>query len=220
MEYIDFVGHLHSRTKRDYVARVVEHNKAECAAVAKEFGHEYWDGDRRYGYGGYQYDGRWRSVAEKMVKQYKLQSGDRILDVGCGKGYLLYEFTQLVPGIEVAGVDISRYALEHAKEEVQDKLVLGQAQALPFSDGSFDLVISLGTLHNLYIYDLKQAVREICRVMRDQAYIMVESYRTEEEKANLLYWQLTCNSFFEVKEWAWLYKEWGYNGDYGFIFFE
>jgi len=220
MEYLDFVGHLYSRTKRDYVARVVANNKAECAVVAKQFGQDYWDGDRKYGYGGYSYDGRWQSVAAKMVEHYRLKPGDRILDIGCGKGYLLYELTQLVPGIEVTGLDSSRYAVENAKEEIKDKLVPGLAQEIPFPDNSFDLVVSLGTLHNLYIYDLQQAVGEISRVMKDQAYIMVESYRNEAEKVNLLYWQLTCQSFFSVEEWTWLFKEWGYSGDYGFVFFE
>ncbi|HWR39472.1 MAG TPA: class I SAM-dependent methyltransferase [Patescibacteria group bacterium] len=220
MQHIDFIGHLHNRTKRDYVARVVENDKAECAVVAKNFDREYWDGDRKFGYGGYHYDGRWRVVAEQMAAHYGLKSGDRILDVGCGKGFLLYEFTQAVPGVEVAGLDISRYGIEQAKPEVKNFLQAGLAQELPFADHSFDFVVSLGTLHNLRVFELKKAVQEISRVMKQQAYIMVESYRNEREKANLLYWQLTCESFYSVPEWEWLYREWGYAGDYGFIFFE
>ncbi|WP_026766454.1 class I SAM-dependent methyltransferase [Selenomonas ruminantium] len=220
MAYIDFISDLHKATKRDYIGRVNSADKAECAIVAKQYGYDYWDGDRKYGYGGYRYDGRWRSVAEKMVKQYNLTAGSCILDVGCGMAHLLYEFTQVVPGISVKGIDISHYALEHAKEEVRDQLQYGEAQNLPFEDSSFDLVISLATLHNLKVYDLKKAVQEIERVSKKDSYIMVESYRNDKEEMNLLYWQLTCASYYAVDEWEWLYKEWGYTGDYGFIFFE
>lgn len=221
MAYIDFVSSLHKATKRDYVGRVLEAPKAECAKKAKEYDFDYWDGDRKYGYGGYRYDGRWRSVAEKIAEHYQLKAGQSVLDVGCGKAYLLYEFTQVVPGLKVQGIDISEYAVTHAKKEVQPFLSKGKAQDLSrFTDNSFDLVISLTTLHNLYIFDLFKAVKEIQRVSKGNSYIMVESYRNEEEKANLLYWQLTCECFFTVEEWEWIYKQCGYTGDYSFIYFE
>lgn len=220
MAYIDFVSELHKATKRDYVGRVVSDDKAECAVVAKQYGYDYWDGERKYGYGGYRYDGRWRVVAEKMAKHYHLQAGQKVLDVGCGMAHLLYELTQVVPGLIVKGVDISEYVLLHAKEEIRENLQLGKAQELPFSDNEFDLVISLTTLHNLKVFDLKKAVQEIERVSKGKSYIMVESYRNDKEEVNMLYWQLTCASYYAVDEWEWLYKEWGYTGDYSFIFFE
>ncbi len=220
MAYIDFIGRVHTATARDYVQRVVEHDKAECAEVAGRFGRDYWDGDRRYGFGGYRYDGRWRAVAEAMVSHYDLAPGARILDVGCGKAFLLYEFTQVLPGVEVFGLDISRYALENAKEEVRDRLVEGHARELPWEDDSFDLVYSINTLHNLFNYDLDPAVAEIQRVGRGHRHITVESYRNESEKANLLYWQLTCRAFHTPGEWEWVWKRNGYDGDYGCIYFE
>ncbi len=220
MAYIDFVSDLHKSTKRDYIGRVNEADKAECAVIAKQYGYDYWDGNRKYGYGGYRYDGRWRSVAEKMAEHYHLQPGMKILDVGCGMAHLLYEFTQVVPGIEVTGIDISDYALEHAKEEIRDRLIKGNASKLPFKDNSFDYVFSLATLHNLKVFDLKKAIQEIQRVSTGNSYIMVESYRNDREEMNMLYWQLTCASYYSVDEWEWLYKEWGYTGDYSFIFFE
>jgi SAM-dependent methyltransferase len=218
---VDFAQTLHASTKRDYVARVVEHDKAESSAVASQFGADYWDGDRRYGYGGYRYDGRWAPLAARLVAEYGLKPGGRVLDVGCGKGYLLYELMQAVPGLEVAGLDISAYAIEHAKEELRGRLVEGSAAALPFGDDSFDLVISLGTLHNLGVGELFSALAEIDRVTvpGGNGYVMVESYRNEREKANLLYWQLTCHSFYSVEDWAWIYARLGYRGDYDFIFF-
>ncbi len=220
MAYIDFVSELHTSTKRDYIERVISDDKAECAKIAKEYGYDYWDGERKYGYGGYRYDGRWRSVAQKLADHYQLKAGKRVLDVGCGMAHLLYELTQVVPGLIVSGIDISQYALQHAKEEIRDSLQYGWAQNIPFADNEFDLVISLATLHNLKVYDLEKAVREIERVSKKSSYIMVESYRNDREEVNMLYWQLTCASYYSVDEWEWLYKKWGYTGDYSFIFFE
>jgi protein-L-isoaspartate(D-aspartate) O-methyltransferase len=220
MAYVDFVGVLHKRTHRDYLARVTEYPKAEAAKIARQFGRDYWDGDRRVGYGGMRYDGRWRVVAEAMVKHYGLKPGDRILDVGCGKGFLLYEFTVVLPGVEVAGLDISDYAIENAKEEVRSSLRVGDANSLPFEDRSFDLVISINTLHNLQCFDLDRALRELERVGRRHKYIVVESYRNEEEKTNLLYWQLTCESFHRPEGWEWWFQKTGYTGDWSFIYFE
>ena len=220
MAYVDFVMKLHRSTTRNYVARVVEYDKATCAEVAIQYGKDYWDGDRRYGYGGYQYDGRWRPIAEQMVKHYGLKAGDTILDVGCGKGFLLYEFTQAVPGVKVAGLDLSQYAIGHAKEEVKPFLRVGHAMSLPWPEQTFDFVVSITTLHNLYNYELKPALQEMERVGKRKKHVIVETYRNEREKANLLYWQLTCRSFYTPKEWEWAFKESGYTGDYSYVVFE
>ena len=220
MAYVDFLSSVHKKTQRDYLGRVNEFPKAEAARLAKQFAYDYWDGDRKVGYGGYRYDGRWKSVAEAIARHYGLKAGDRVLDVGCGKGFLLYDFTQVVPGIEVCGLDISQYAIEHAKEEVRPCLQVGSAIALPFEDASFDLVISITTLHNLYCFDLDKALREIERVGRRDKYIVVESYRNEVEKANLLYWQLTCEGFYTPEEWQWWFDHCGYGGDHSLIYFE
>lgn len=220
MAHIDFISAIHKKTQRDYLGRVNEFPKAEAAKIARQFGKDYWDGDRKFGYGGMRYDGRWRPVADSLARHYGLKAGDRVLDVGCGKAFLLYELTLAVPGLQVAGLDISQYGIEHAKEEVRSCLQVGHARRLPYPDRSFDLVISINTLHNLYCYDLDQALREIQRVGKQNRYIVAESYRNEEEKANLLYWQLTCESFYTPAEWEWWFKQCGYQGDWSFIFFE
>ena len=220
MAYVDFIMKLHKSSKRDYVERVVSYDKAECAEVAIQYGKDYWDGERQYGYGGYKYDGRWRPVAEAMAKHYGIKPGDKILDVGCGKGYLLYEFTQALPGVEIAGLDISEYAIENAKEEVKPFITAGNATSLPYEDDYFDYIISITTLHNLYNYELRKALQEIERVGKQNKHVIVESYRNEREKANLLYWQLTCRSFYTPDEWEWFMAESGYTGDYSYIVFE
>ena len=220
MPYVDFLSQLHGATNRDYLARMTEYPKAEAIKRAKEYGYDYWDGDRRFGFGGYKYDGRWRPVADALAEHYNLQPGERVLDVGCGKGFLLYELTQSVPGIEVEGVDISKYAIENSKEEIKPRLRIADANALPYDDRSFDLVISLNTLHNLYCNDLEKALKEIERVGKNDKYIVVESYRNEQEKVNMMCWVLTGECFFTPDEWQWWFKHSGYSGDHSFIYFE
>ncbi len=221
MAYVDFLTTVHTSTKRNYIQRVVEHDKARCAEIACRFDRDYWDGERHVGYGGYCYDGRWRRVAEAMVAHYGLKPGDRILDVGCGKAFLLYEFTQVLPGCEIAGIDLSSYAVENAKEEARPFLRLGDACDLScYESNSFDFVFSINTLHNLYLQSLWPALEEIERVGKNHKHITVEGYRTEAEKVNLMYWQLTCRGFHTPTEWEFLFEKTRYSGDYGLIFFE
>ena len=223
MSYIDFLSVIHKSTKRDYLARVndSEYSKAKAASLAKKWGFDYWDGDRRINYGGYRYmEGRWEKVARAMTDHYGLKAGDKILDIGCGKGFLLYDFTKVAPGIEVHGVDISDYAIEHSKEEIKDQLQISNATSLPYPDNYFDFVFSLNTFHNLHCYDLDKALKEMQRVSKQHMYICVESYRNEEEKTNLLYWQVTCEAFNTPEEWEWWFNNTNYTGDHSFIYFE
>ncbi len=215
---LNIITPLHKRTARDYVGRMTD-SKVECMKVAKQYGSDYWDGDRRYGYGGYKYDGRWEVVAKRLIEHYQLPKNARILDVGCGKAFLLYELKKLLPEAEVAGFDISEHGLADAKEEIRDNLFNYKAQdPYPYGDKEFDLVISLTTLHNLHLFELKSAVGEIERVGKNK-FIVVEGYRDDEELFNLECWALTCESFFKPQEWIWLYNEFGYTGDYEFIYF-
>ena len=223
MAYIDLLSAIHKSTQRDYLARVndVDFPKPKAAELAKQWGFDYWDGDRKICYGGYRYmEGRWEKVARAMAAHYGIKPGDKILDVGCGKGFLLFDFTKVVPGVEVYGLDISEYAIENSKEEIKGRLQVGNAIKLPFEDHSFDFVYSITTLHNLHCYDLDKALREIERVGKKNKYICVESYRNEIEKANLLYWQVTCEAFNTSEEWDWWFKQTSYTGDHSFIYFE
>jgi protein-L-isoaspartate(D-aspartate) O-methyltransferase len=215
----NFLQTIHNKTARNY-ERVSLAEKPACARVAKQFGFDYWDGDRKHGFGGYSYDGRWAPMAKRIVDHYELSPKSRILDIGCGKAFLLYEIQKLVPGISVAGIDVSEYGIATAKEEVRPSLRLGKAQKLEFETKSFDFVMSVMTLHNLYLFELADALKEISRVGKGPAYIAVEAYRTEEEKANLLSWQLTCESFFTPQEWTWAFDHFGYQGDFEFVYFE
>jgi protein-L-isoaspartate(D-aspartate) O-methyltransferase len=219
MGAVQFIQQVHQATPRNYLLRVTEADKAACAEIAKRFDKDYFDGDRTCGYGGYKYDGRWRPFAEKLIQHYGLRPGDRVLDIGCGKGFLLHDLKQAMPSLDVAGIDISSYAIEHASDDIRPLARVGSAVSLPYADQSFDLVLAINTLHNLRLPELERAFREINRVGKRHAYLVVDAYRTEREKVNLLYWQLTCECFFTPEEWKWLFDQFDYRGDYEFIYF-
>jgi ubiquinone/menaquinone biosynthesis C-methylase UbiE len=212
MREINLLGSL-PKTKRNIEKR--EQGKDEdVIAIARKYGHEYWDGDRKYGYGGYRYDGRWRSVAKDLIDHFKLKPGMRVLDVGCGKGFLVKDLMLECPGLEAFGLDISEYALMHCEPEVVGRLHLGDAQKLPFPDRSFDCVISLNTIHNLPKDGVLSAMREIERLSPGQAFVQVDSYRTPEEREIAVSWILTARFHDYPEGWLKLYQEAGYTGDY------
>jgi SAM-dependent methyltransferase len=200
------------RSKRPIAQR--EAAAAEQRAVARRFDREYFDGERTQGYGGYRYDGRWVSVATRMRDFYGLAAGDRILDIGCAKGFLLHDFRHVVPGVSVAGLDVSRYAVDRGMEDVRPFLVQGTADALPFPDDSFDLVISINTVHNLSRERCATALREMERVSRRAKYLQVDSWLDDEQQRNLDRWALTALTYFEPDGWRRLFAEAGYEGDY------
>ena len=205
MKEIKIITSLHKSTNRDYLKRMIN-NKIKCMKVAKKYGFDYWDGDRKYGYGGYKYiPGRLETVAKKLVKKYKLKNTSSILDVGCGKGFLLFEIKKILPKIKVKGIDISNYGIKNSKKEISKYLSRKDIrEKFIYKKKKFDLVISINTLHNLEINHLANVLKEIQRVGKKQ-YICNESYRNEKELFNLQCWALTCESFFSKKEWIWIY---------------
>lgn len=216
---MNLITPMHKKTSRDYLARMTD-DKVEAMKVSKRFGKDYWDGPRRYGYGGYKYDGRWKPLAERLIEEYKLPPDARILDVGCGKAFLLHELKLLLPDAQVVGFDISAEGIADAPEPIRPHLSVYRAQdAYPFGDQAFDLALSLNALHNLRVFELHTAFGELERVAR-QKFVVVESYRNEAELFNLECWSLTCESFFDTAEWIWLMRHFGYSGDYEFIYFE
>ena len=199
--------------KRNVNARA-EAKTPEIIAISRQYGELYFDGPRTYGYGGYRYDGRWIPVAEDIVKHFNLKPGDRVLDVGCAKGFLVKDLMKVCPGIEAFGLDISEYALRHCEPEVVGRLQLGSADKLPFPDKSFGAVVAINTIHNLERADAIRAVREIERLAPGRGFIQVDSYRTPEQREVFLEWVLTAKFHDYPDGWLKLFSEGGYTGDY------
>ncbi len=210
----------HKRTKRNYLSRMID-EKVKCMKVAKKYEKDYWDGNRRYGYGGYTYIERIsKPIAKKIIKAFKLNKNSRILDLGCGKGYLIYEILKLLPGIKVKGIDISKHAIKNIPKVLKGNVIHKDAKKkLPFRDKEFDLAISFGLFHNFNLLELEKSISEFSRVAKKN-YLMVESYRNNQELFNLQCWALTCETFLTPEEWKWIFKKNKYKGDFEFIFFE
>ena len=187
----------------------------ESRAIARKFGFDYFDGDRNHGYGGFSYHPRfWKDVVQDVIATYGLTNASSVLDVGCAKGFFLYDLAKALPGIEYAGIDISKYALDNSLIEVRDNLFLGNAMDLDFPDNSFDLVVSINTIHNLRRDDCKKALAEIQRVSKKNAFITVDAYRNETEKERMEAWNLTALTMMSVVEWKEFFEEAGYKGDF------
>ena len=202
------------RAKRDVQKRGAEKTE-EDRAIARQFGRDFFDGERRHGYGGFCYQPRfWQPVVPTFQQFYGLTAESSLLDVGCAKGFMLHDFAELIPGITVKGIDISYYAIENALNDIKPHIRTGDAKKLYFEDNSFDLVISTNTIHNLEGDDLIMALQEIERVSRRNSFVTVDAYRNEEEKEAMYSWNLTAKTILSVQEWKSLFKEAGYTGDY------
>ena len=202
------------KSKRDLTARLESKTEAD-RAIARQFGKEFFDGDRNHGYGGFSYNSRfWQPVIPTFVDHWGLTSESSLLDVGCAKGFMLHDVTEALPGITVAGVDVSSYAIENSISSVKDSLQVANATSLPYEDSSFDVVISINTVHNLERDECAIALREITRVSKGGAFITVDAYRNDEEKERMYAWNLTAKTIMSVDEWIKFFAEVGYEGDY------
>ena len=202
------------RSQRPLDERAAERTD-EDVRIARRFGREFFDGERRHGYGGFSYHPRfWQPVVPAFIERYGLGRGSRVLDVGCAKGFFLHDLALAVPGIEVFGIDISPYAIDQAKAEVRPRLAVADAAALPFDDDYFDLVVAVTTVHNLEGEALDRSLRELERVGKGQAFLTVDAWRTEEERRRVEGWALTARTILHVDGWRQRFDAAGYTGDY------
>ncbi len=202
------------RTKRNVDERGATKTE-EDRAIARKFGKEFFDGDRKNGYGGFSYSPRfWRPVIPTFQQHWKLKAGSSVLDVGCAKGFMMHDMAESIPGITVKGIDISDYAIANAMEDMKPHVQVADARKLPFPDKSFDVVISINTIHNLELDDCAQSLREIERVQRKGAFVTVDAYRTDDEKRRMYAWNLTAKTIMSVDEWVAFFRKVGYTGDY------
>jgi SAM-dependent methyltransferase len=183
--------------------------------IAREFGKEFFDGDRNHGYGGFNYFPRfWQPVVPTFQAHWGLDRNSGVLDVGCAKGFMLHDIVELIPGIQVNGIDISEYAIENAMEDIKPHVQVANAVDLPFETDSFDVTISINTVHNLERQDCGIALQEIERVSRKGAFITVDAYRDQKEYDRMMAWNLTAKTIMSVDEWVMFFEEVGYSGDY------
>ena len=202
------------KAKRNLEERLAAKSELD-RAVAREFGREFFDGNRNQGYGGFNYSPKfWEPVIPTFQKHWELSEKNSVLDVGCAKGFMMYDMARLIPGISVKGIDISEYAIDNAMQSMKPHLQVANATKLPFQDRSFDFVISINTVHNLELEECKRAIIEIQRVSSKGAFITVDAYRNVEEKERMYAWNLTAKTIMSVDEWVNLFKEIGYQGDY------
>jgi len=205
---------LYPKSKRPIDERAALVTAAD-RQLSKQFGRDYFDGDRRHGYGGYAYYPRfWQPTVRRFRDHYQLAEDARILDVGCAKGFMLRDFQELLPKATIAGIDCSDYAIQHADEVVKPFVRIGNATALPYPDRAFDLVVSINTIHNLPLDACKQSLREIQRVTRAHAFVTVDAWRTEHERELQRQWILTAETYMHVDDWKRLFAEVGFTGDY------
>lgn len=202
------------KSKRNLDKRLEEKNHT-VRAIARKFGKDFFDGDRKYGYGGFNYHERfWKKVVKDFKKYWKLDRNSSVLDIGCGKGFMLYDLKNEIPGIKFHGVDISRYAIKNSKKEVKKFLKVADAKKLPFPDKSFDIVIAINTIHNLNKKDCAKSIKEINRVCKRKSFITVDAYRNKSEKEKMFKWNLTAKTIMSVKQWKVFFKKNSYKGDY------
>ena len=198
--------------KRDIKARTI--NKEINRKLALKFDKEYFDGTRDQGYGGYKYDGRWINVAKKLIKIFDLKNNSNFIDIGCAKGFLMYDLFNINNKINIYGIDISKYAKNNAPPEIRDNIKVKNCIPLNFNDNFFDCVVSINTIHNLNLTDCKKAISEIQRVSNGRAFIQVDAYRNDHELSIFKDWMLTAKTYLKPDEWLDLFNDAGYRGYY------
>ena len=203
-----------SNRNKDLFQRISEKTETN-RKIARMFEKEFFDGDRKYGYGGYSYNSKYfTGVVEDMRDYYGLTSESKVLDIGCAKGFMLFDFKKIIPGITIRGIDISNYAIENAIPEIKEYVNVGNVKNLSeFKDKEYDLVTAITTVHNLNLEDCKQALREIERVGKN-AFITVDAWKNEKEKERMYAWNLTALTYMHVDDWKALFDEVSYTGDY------
>ena len=202
------------KTKRNLEERLASKTDAD-RAIARQFGRDFFDGDRNHGYGGFNYMPRfWQPVIPTFKDYWDLTPNSSLLDVGCAKGFMLHDLAESIPGITLKGIDISEYAIKNAMVDMKLHLQVANATQLPFPDKTFDVVISINTVHNLDRNDCAKALQEIERVSRRHSFITVDAYRNDDEKERMNAWNLTAKTIMSVEEWITFFKDIGYTGDY------
>jgi SAM-dependent methyltransferase len=215
MAEIDLMKNYPKTLGRDDISLSRKRATKEDIEIARQFGKEYFDGERWQGLGGYYYDPKFFTpVVKDFIEHYDLNNDSSILDIGCGKGFMLQDFHIALPGAKLAGLEISEYCLENLMPSVADNCIFGSCDELPYPDNSFDLVIAIATIHNLDLEGVKKSLKEIQRVSKKFSFLKVNGYKNDNEKKALFEWNLVAKTILHCEDWKKLFTEVGYTGDY------
>jgi SAM-dependent methyltransferase len=217
MQELDFFGSSGPRSseeRKKKIERFVPDPEKRKDFVA--YGRHYYDdADYGVGYGGYRYDGRYAESAERMVAHYGLASGSSILEMGCAKGFILFEFFKR--GMKVAGIDLSAYAVENAVREVRPFIVNGSCTSLPWPSDSFDLVYCKETLPHLTKEQVTEAVAEAKRVCRnDNIFLEIQVGNDEEAQRLIRAWDETHRTVQSTDWWRSFLRDLDFRGQVNF----
>ena len=209
---------LYPKTKnRNKVALArVKINKRKRTRI-KKFGKEYFDSKREYGYGGYYYNKKFfRRIAKAFISHYKLNNNSKILDVGCAKGFLMYDIKYFLPKAEVRGIDISKYCKQKSIKSVKKYIKVASCDKIPFKENYFDFVVSISTIHNLAEKKIPKAFKELLRVGKKKFFVRLKAHENFKEKKFIDDWNIVAKSNLSKKQWLKLFKRVKYKGDYDF----
>ena len=178
---------------------------------------DFFDGNRNYGYGGFKYDGRWKSVAEKICNEYKLNNSLSFLQIGCEKGFLLKDLKDKYKKMRIDGIETSNYAITNSIPDAKENIkYCNNYTDLEYGDSEFDFIFALGVVYTHNLTNAIKCLREIQRVGKGKSFITLASYENRDDYWLFKQWSLLGTTILRKNEWRKVLSHVNYSGDYSF----